>query len=185
MCFEMKNLGEIGCFLGLQVEKSNQGYFVSPKGYAKGLLERFGVGESKEMATPMESYLKLKKDEGKLLKDAKTFRQLVGSLIYLTITRPEISYSVDWARDTDDRRSTSGYCFNIGSAVISWCSKKQAVFVLSSIEAKYVVATMAAHECIWLKGLIRDMLCKVNYVVQIKCDNENAIKLASNLVFHA
>lgn len=56
--FEMKNLGEVGCFLGLEVEKSdNGGYFVSQKGYAKGLLERFNMGESKEKATSMEPNL--------------------------------------------------------------------------------------------------------------------------------
>ncbi|XP_047257992.1 uncharacterized mitochondrial protein AtMg00810-like, partial [Capsicum annuum] len=91
--FEMKNLGQIGCFLGLEVEKSDRGYFVSRKGYAESLLEHFIMGESKEKATPMEPNLKLKKDEGEALKDAIKFRQLVGSLIYLTITRPEISYS--------------------------------------------------------------------------------------------
>lgn len=94
VCFEMKILGEMGCFLGLEGEKAYQGYFVSQKGYAKSLLERFGMGNSKEMATPMESNLKLRKDEGKLLKEGKKFRQLVGSLIYLTITRPKISYVV-------------------------------------------------------------------------------------------
>ena len=192
------------------------------------------MGESKEMATPMESNLKLKKDEGKPLKDAKKFRQLVGSLIYLTITKPEISYCVgvvaqfmqnprsyhldaakrilryvkgtishgllykncdkfllsgfvdaDWAGDSNDRRSTTGYCFDIGSAVVSWCSKKQDTVALSSSEAEYVAATMAAQECVWLKRLIGDMLSNVDYPVQIKCDNESAIKLASNPVFHA
>ncbi|XP_016581717.2 secreted RxLR effector protein 161-like [Capsicum annuum] len=52
------------------------------------------MGEAKKMATPMEMNLKMKKDEGKLLKDTRSFQQLVGSLIYLTITRPEIAYSV-------------------------------------------------------------------------------------------
>lgn len=52
------------------------------------------------------------------------------------------------------------------------------------MEAEYVAATMAAQECMWLKRLMGDMLCKVNYAVQIKCENESAIKLASKLVFH-
>lgn len=52
------------------------------------------MGESKEKSIPMEPHLKLMKDEGRPLKDAKLFQQLVGSLIYLTITRPEIAYSV-------------------------------------------------------------------------------------------
>ena len=84
----------MSCFLGLKISKTDQGYFVSQKAYTKKLLQRFGMGESKEKATPMEPNLKLKKDEGQSLKDAIKFRQLVGSLIYLTITRPEISYSV-------------------------------------------------------------------------------------------
>ncbi|KAK2976019.1 hypothetical protein RJ640_011806 [Escallonia rubra] len=232
--FDMKILGKIGCFLGLEIEKSDQGYFVSQRAYAKSLLERFSMGDSKEKATPMEPNLKLKKDKGKPLKDARKFRQLVGSLIYLTITRPEISYSVsvvsqfmqnprtphleaarrilryvkgtldygllykrcdnfvlsgftdaDWAGDTNDRHSTSGYCFNTGSATVSWCSKKQNIVVLSSTEAEYVAATMATQECVWLKRLIEDMFCEVDYAVQIKCDNESAIKLASNPIFHA
>lgn len=92
--FETKNLSEIGCFLGLEVEKSDQGYFISQSRYARNLLERFGMGESKEIATPMEPYLKLQKEEEDPLKDPRRFRQLLGSLIYLTITRPEIAYSV-------------------------------------------------------------------------------------------
>ncbi|XP_071713380.1 secreted RxLR effector protein 161-like [Rutidosis leptorrhynchoides] len=177
----------------------------------------------------MEPNLKMKKDQGKGLKDVKLFQQKVGSLIYLTITRPEIAYSIgivsqfmqcptnvhldaakrilryvkgsighglwykkcdkvllngfvdaDWMGD-----ATSGYCFNMGSAVISWCSKKQDVIALSSIEAEYIAATMAAQECTWLRRLIGDILEKVDYVVKLKCDNESAIKLASNPVFHA
>ena len=52
------------------------------------------MGESKEKVTPMEPHLKLMKNERKQSEDVRKFRQLVGSLIYLTITRPEIAYSV-------------------------------------------------------------------------------------------
>ncbi|XP_028763329.1 uncharacterized protein LOC114721636 [Neltuma alba] len=183
--FDMKNLGEVNYFLGLEVEKTSQGYFVSQRAYAGNLLERFGIGVAKEKATPMKPNLKLKKDEGKLLKNPIRFRQLVGSLIYLTITRPEISYSVgivsqfiqnpraphleaakwilrytkgtlsygllykkqvkftlsgftdaDWAGDKNDRHSTSGHCFTVGSAVVSWCNKKQDIVALPSTEAE-------------------------------------------------
>ncbi|XP_015170037.1 uncharacterized mitochondrial protein AtMg00810-like [Solanum tuberosum] len=91
---EMKNLGEVSCFLGLEIEKTDQGYFVSQKTYERKLLQCFGMGESKEKPTPMEPHLKMMKAEGNPLKYAKEFQQLVGNLIYLTITRPEISYSV-------------------------------------------------------------------------------------------
>lgn len=92
--FEMKNLGQVRHFVGLEVEKSPQGFFVFQRGYTQNLLQRFSMGEAKSMATPMEPNLKLRKDEGKLLINALKFRQLVGSLIYLTITRPVISYAV-------------------------------------------------------------------------------------------
>lgn len=85
--FEMKSLGEASCFLGLEVKKSD-GYFVSQTRYATRLLDRFRMGESKIMATPMDSCLKLVKDGGRFFEDATLFRQIVGSLFYLTITRP-------------------------------------------------------------------------------------------------
>ncbi|KAL7102369.1 hypothetical protein ACP275_08G116100 [Erythranthe tilingii] len=197
----MKNLGEVNYFLGLEVEKSNSGFFISQRRYANDLLRRFGIGESKEKAAPMEPHLKLRKDEGKLLTDSRKFRQLVvpnldaarrilryvkGSLDHgLLYTKSDTfrlsSFTdADWAGDVNDRHSTSGYCFNTGSAMVSWCSKKQSVVALSSSEAEYVAATMAAQECIWLKSLLGDLFCKVEYAVKIKCDNESAIKLASN-----
>nr|GEU69704.1 retrovirus-related Pol polyprotein from transposon TNT 1-94 [Tanacetum cinerariifolium] len=115
VCFKMKNLGEAGYFLGLEVENTEQGYFISQRGYAKELLQRFGMDKSTEIETPMELNLKLRKNEGTLLKDAKKYRQLV-----------------------DDRHFTTGYCFSTGSAMVSWCSKKQLVVTLSSTEAEYV-----------------------------------------------
>ena len=51
--FEMKILGQIECFLGLEVEKSDQSYFLSQKGYAESLLEHFGTGESKDKTAPI------------------------------------------------------------------------------------------------------------------------------------
>ncbi|GKB44666.1 putative mitochondrial protein [Tanacetum coccineum] len=116
----------------------------------------------------MEPNLKLGKNEGTLLKDVKKFRQLV-----------------DWGGNADDRYSTTGYCFGTGSAMVSWCSKKQSVVTLSSTKAEYVAATTTAQECMWLKRLVRDMMGKFEYAVEVRCDNESTIKLASNPVFHA
>ncbi|WMV33466.1 hypothetical protein MTR67_026851 [Solanum verrucosum] len=160
------------------------------------------MGKLKEKATPMETNLKLKKDEGQTLKDAMKFHQLVGSLIYLTITRPEICYSVGVVSQfmhspttshLDATKRISRYvngslCHGLwykstGSAVVSWCSKKQDVVALSTTEAEYIAATMAAQECIWLKRMIKDMSHKVDYAVKIKCDNESAIKLARQIKF--
>lgn len=92
--FKMKNLGELHHFLGLEVSRNEEGIFFSQAYYAKQILEKFSMTDCKPIATPMEHYLKLKVDEGKELKDGQCYHMLVGSLLYLTITRPDISFSI-------------------------------------------------------------------------------------------
>jgi hypothetical protein len=92
--FEMKDLGELSHFLGLEVEGLKDGYFVSQTGYAGKLIEKFGVKEGKYCSTPLDANFKLRRDDGKILPDPRKFRALVGSLIYLTITRPDIAFAV-------------------------------------------------------------------------------------------
>lgn len=92
--FEMKDLGELSHFLGLEVKYVKDGIFLSQESYARKLVDRFGINTSKHCSTPLEPNIKIRRDEGKLLPDPRPYRALVGSLIYLTITRPDISFSV-------------------------------------------------------------------------------------------
>lgn len=64
------------------------------KGYAGRLLNRFNMGESKVMSSPMEPWLKLIKQEGQPMEDATLFQEPNGGLFYLTIKRPDIAYSI-------------------------------------------------------------------------------------------
>ena len=54
----------------------------------------------------------------------------------------------------EDQKSTFGYCFSLGSAMVSWVSRKQHSFALSTIEAEYIVAFMATREAVWLRKLL-------------------------------
>ena len=65
----------------------------------------------------------------------------------------------DWAGCVEDRKSTLGYCFNIRSRVVSWFSRKHNSITLSSREAEYMVASMAACEGMWLRKLL--VSCRV------------------------
>lgn len=85
----------------------------------------------------------------------------------------------------DDRKSTSGYAFSCGSSYISWCSKKQDLVSLSTTEAKYKVASLAAQECVWLRLLIEDIYSPIHKPTIIYGDNQSTLKLATNLVCHA
>ena len=81
----------------------------------------------------------------------------------------------DWAGSTYDRRSTSGYIFSIGSAAVSWSSKKQPIVALSSIEAEYRGAKVAACEIGWLRKLLSNLGHDVQEPVTLYCDNMSSI----------
>jgi hypothetical protein len=90
----------------------------------------------------------------------------------------------DWANCVDDMRSTSGYCFSFGSAIFSWSSKKQEVIAQSTAEAEYVAATAAVNQAIWIRKLMADLQMEQKESTQILVDNQAAIAIAKNPVFH-
>eukprot|EP00253_Pinus_taeda_P030870 PITA_30870 len=90
----------------------------------------------------------------------------------------------DWDRDLDQRRSTSAYVFNLFGGVVSWMSKKQSVVVLSTTEAKYMAATHASKEAVWLQILCSSMGL-VQGAIRIDCDSQSAIFLAKNPASHS
>ncbi|MCO5606403.1 hypothetical protein L7F22_060591 [Adiantum nelumboides] len=83
-----------------------------------------------------------------------------------------------------DRRSTSGYMFSFGSAIVTWSSKKQPTVALSSTEVECKGAAIATCEVAWLKMLLQDFEIRVQDPVVIYCDNISSIQLARNPVFH-
>ena len=91
----------------------------------------------------------------------------------------------DWAGNPDDRKSTTGYVFNIGSGPISWSSKKQPTVSLSSTEAEYKALCSATCEAIWLRRILEDVGETQNAPTVISCDNQSTIKLANNPIYHA
>ena len=91
---------------------------------------------------------------------------------------------VDWGGSLDDRKSTSGYMFQIGGTAISWRSNKQSCVALSTAEAEYVALAAAAQEAIWLQQLVSDILIEPIEETEIYEDSQSAICLAKNPQFH-
>jgi hypothetical protein len=81
----------ISHFLGLEVHSRDHGLFLNQHKYIQDLIELAGLKDATVVDTPMEVNVKYRRDEGELLLDPFLYWQLVGSLIYLTITRPDIS----------------------------------------------------------------------------------------------
>eukprot|EP00253_Pinus_taeda_P019270 PITA_19270 len=201
--------------------------------YVEAVLKRFNMQNIKAAVTPTVVGLKLTKEDSSKDFDPKLYKRIVGSLMYLTATRPDIMHAVslisrfmerpkdthwqaakrilryvngmkgfgilysssesfmltgytdrDWAGSVDDRKSTSGYVFHMGSGAISWASKKHPVVALSTTEAEYVAATAATCQAVWLRRVIRDLCHEQEKGTTIYCDNSSAIALSKNSVFH-
>ncbi|XP_050888690.1 secreted RxLR effector protein 161-like [Lathyrus oleraceus] len=92
-------------------------------------------------------------------------------------------YDSDCAGSIDDMKSTSVYVFNLGSGVISWCSKKQDTVAQSSTEADYLAAGLATQQSLWLRRILEDIGEKQEESLHLHCDNKSAIAMAKNPVY--
>ncbi|KAF3617480.1 Basic helix-loop-helix DNA-binding superfamily protein, putative isoform 1 [Capsicum annuum] len=144
----------------------------------------------------MEKGLKLvKRPEGRKV-DSTLYKQIVGSLMYLTATRPDVMQAMkaaehlvgythsDYAGNLEDGKSTSGYAFMLGSRVISWSSKKQPIVTLSTTETEYVAAVSCACQAVWLRNILEELHFKQEGPTPIYCDNISAINRSKNPVEH-
>ncbi|KAJ4808040.1 Retroelement pol polyprotein-like [Rhynchospora pubera] len=92
--FHMKDLGVLKYFLGIEIARGPTGLFLCQRKYALDMLAESGLLGAKPAATPLEQNHRLAESDGEKLGDVEKYRRLVGRLIYLTITRPELCYSV-------------------------------------------------------------------------------------------
>ncbi|GJT55532.1 ribonuclease H-like domain-containing protein [Tanacetum coccineum] len=120
--------------------------------------------------TPIETKESTTKDKkvvvDNLLSSVNNYQKLVGKLIYLTHTRPDISYVVHV------------------NNLVSWKSKKQSMLAKSSAEAEYRAMNTVTCEVIWINKILTELNVQLSLPVLIYCDNSSAIQIAANPVFH-
>jgi hypothetical protein len=92
--FQMSMMGELTFFLGIQVKEMKQGTFEHQAKYMKDLMKKFNMAELKPMSTPMSSTASLGPDEDEKAVDKREYRSMIGSLLYLTATWPDIQFVV-------------------------------------------------------------------------------------------
>lgn len=92
--FKVKDMGPLKYFLGIEVQRTADGFVLSQSKYATDVLERAGMANCKAVDTPADAKPKLSSDEGPLFQDSSWYRSIAGALQYLTLTRPDIAYAV-------------------------------------------------------------------------------------------
>ncbi|XP_051229214.1 uncharacterized mitochondrial protein AtMg00810-like [Lolium perenne] len=92
--FALKDLGPLHYFLGIEVVRRADGFFLHQRKYAHELLERAGMLNCNPVPTPVDTKAKLSASDGSLASDAPFYRSIIGALQYLTLTRPELQYAV-------------------------------------------------------------------------------------------
>ncbi|GJW56428.1 putative ribonuclease H-like domain-containing protein [Tanacetum coccineum] len=148
--FQMSSMGELTFFLGLQVKQQPDGIFISQDKYVADILKKFDFWSIRTATTPIESNKPLVKDEDGEDVDVHVYRSMIGSLMYLTASRPNIMYlkhqpklglwyprdspfELEAFSDSDyggaslDRKSTTCGCQFLGRRLISWQCKKQTI----------------------------------------------------------
>lgn len=90
----------------------------------------------------------------------------------------------DFAGDIETRRSTTGYMFMLANGPVTWTSQRQKSVTLSTNEAEYVAAAAAAKEALWIRKLMNDIGRQCKKATIIHVDNQSAIQLVKNLVYH-
>eukprot|EP00253_Pinus_taeda_P033567 PITA_33567 len=90
----------------------------------------------------------------------------------------------DWAGDPDDRKSTTGYVFTLGSGPITWACKKQSAISLSSVEAEYRGAIEASKEALWLHQILSEFAYQQQHPTTLWCDSQSSIQLCKDPFQH-
>ncbi|KAA0036962.1 Cysteine-rich RLK (RECEPTOR-like protein kinase) 8 [Cucumis melo var. makuwa] len=194
--FEIKDLGNLKYFLEMEVARSKEGIFVSKRKYTLDLLTETGMLGCCPADTPIEFNCKLENSDDQVPVDKKQYQRLVGKLIYLSHTRPDIFFATDkktieaytdsnWTGSVVDRKfTTSDYCTFVWGNIVTWRSKKQSVVARSSAEAEYRAMSLGICKEIWLQKVLSDLHQECKTPLKLFCDNKAAINIANNPVQH-
>ncbi|KAK2971090.1 hypothetical protein RJ640_000453 [Escallonia rubra] len=187
--FRIKDLGDLKYFLGIEFSRSKKGIFMSQRKYAVDILQDSGLLGVRPDKFPMEQNLKLTPTDGILL-TIRILKYIKGNpgqgLLFPSTNNLALKAfcDSDWGGCRTTRRSVTGYCIFLGNSLVSWKSKKQANVSRSSAEAEYRAMANTCLELTWLRYILQDLRVPQVAPTQLFCDNQAALHIAANPVFH-
>lgn len=232
--FTIKDLGSAKYFLGIQIARSTEGIYLCQSKYILDILRDTNMLDSTPASTPFPRDLRFtKKDKTPFFSDPALYRRLVGRLLYLGYTRPDLTYAVQqlsqfvhaprashwsalqhvlkylngarelglfysasttpqvtvytdagWGSCDFCRHSLTGFGVFLGTSLVSWKTKKQSTLSTSTAEAEYRAMAAGVQELKWFTYLLCDLHVPVALPISFWCDNQAALYITSNPVFH-
>lgn len=231
--FTIKDQGPAKYFLGIEIARSSDGTVLSQRKYVLDILTHAGLLGGRTASTPLPPALVLSHSNEGRLQDPEPYRKLVGQLLYLNLTRPDVTYATqqlsqfvskptqthwnaaqhvlrylkgcpslgvyiavspdcrltaysdaDWGTYINSRQSLTGYCIFLGPTLLSWRCKKQQTVCASSDESEYRALSSTVREILWLTYLLPEFGITLNLPVPLYCDNDAALHITQNHVFH-
>nr|GEW43556.1 putative ribonuclease H-like domain-containing protein [Tanacetum cinerariifolium] len=184
-----------------EVQQKSDGIFISQEKYVAAILKKFDFTTVKTVSTPIEPNKALVKDAEAKDVDLHLYRSMIGSLMYLTTSKPDITFVVcayvrdspfdleaysdsDYARASLDRKSKTESCQFLGKRLISWQCKKQTIVANSTTEAQYVAAASCYGHVLWIQNQMLDYGFNLMNT-KIYIDNESTICIVKNIVFYS
>nr|GEY57806.1 retrovirus-related Pol polyprotein from transposon TNT 1-94 [Tanacetum cinerariifolium] len=205
--FEMSMMRELKFFLGIQIHQSPRGIFINQAKYAQEILIKHGMTSYDSVGTPMDTK-HLDANLSGTLVDQTKYYSMVGALMYLTASRPDIMHATytihmglwypkdigfdltafldsDHAGCLDSRKSTSGGIqFLGGDKLVSWSLKKQDCTSMSSAKSEYVSLSACCAQVLWMRTQLTDYGFHFDKI-PMYCDSKATIVISCNSVQHS
>ncbi|GJU55533.1 retrovirus-related pol polyprotein from transposon TNT 1-94 [Tanacetum coccineum] len=205
--FQMSMMGQMSFFLGLQISQNPRGIFINQSKYANEILKKFDLHKSDPVDTPMVERTKLDEDLSGIPVDQTRYRSMVGCLMYLTASRPDLVFVVCMCARYQSKPTkkhleavkrvfrylqgtinmglcTSGSAQFLGDKLVSWSSKKQTSTSISLAKAEYIAMPGCCAHLLWMRSQLSDYGFAYNRV-PLYCHNKSAIALCCNNVQHS
>ncbi|GKF40363.1 retrovirus-related pol polyprotein from transposon TNT 1-94 [Tanacetum coccineum] len=186
----MSMMGQISFFLGLQISQNPKGIFINQSKYAKEILKRFDIHNCDPVDTPMVERTKLDEDLLGIPVDQTRYRGMIGCLMYLIASRPDLVFAVCMCARYQSRptkkhlEAVKRVVRTLGDKLVSWSSKKQTSTSISSTEVEYIAMSSCCAQILWMRSQLSDYGFAYNRI-PLYCDNKSAIALCCNNVQHS
>ncbi|KAJ9547801.1 hypothetical protein OSB04_020344 [Centaurea solstitialis] len=190
--YKMSMMGELTFFLGLQIKQSEKGIFINQGKYVHEMLKKFDLTSCTPMKTPMAPPLSLDKDSKGKPVDVTLYRGMIGSLLYLTASRPDIMYSTclcaRYQAEPKESHLTAVkriFRYLKGTPNLGlWYSKDSGFHLTAYSDSDFAGSGICCAQVLWLRNQLQDYDIQLSKI-PIYCDNTSAIAISNNPFLHS